>query len=447
MDDVIRIGPDDPVTTSRRAGMAAGMKVLIITTLYHPHYQGGAEVSIKTMVEALRAAGCEVSVLATNGDKGLTSDMVNGVRVWRAGLRNVYWHHSKEPKGFVRRRIWHLFDIFNPLMVGYADCVFNAVKPDIVQIHATIGWTSALLRWASKLDVPVVQVLHAYELLCPKASTYQNDKSCVHQCLTCRIMRQPHRRYSRSLAAVVGVSNAMLKRHRDFGFFSSVGHIQTIYNAREPSVLGLTGAPKNENAIDLPNPITGAYPDPKIVDADKVRFGFMGTITKMKGIELLLTTFTGLSISNSVLWVAGVGDSEYVTSLRRLYGGDNVRFVGKSYPAQFFRDIDVAVVPSIWNEPLAGVNFEALAFGCPVIASSRGGNEEIVVNGVNGIVFDPDRPAELGSAMEKLAKDDALRKKLSQAAPSSVVKFLSPSRIASDYMDLYQRLISRGSHG
>ncbi len=49
---------------------------------------------------------------------------------------------------------------------------------------------------------------------------------------------------------------------------------------------------------------------------------------------------------------------------------------------------DVFVCASQWNEPLARVHYEAMAAGLAMITTKRGGNNEVVIDGENGLVID-----------------------------------------------------------
>ncbi len=418
------------------------MKILIISALYHPNNLGGGEISIKTIAESLSDWGHEVVVLATTDKKGLYPEVVNGIRVWRAGIRNIYWHATSKKRSALEKLTWHLIDMFNPLMAKHITQVIELEKPDILQLHVPSGWSSVLLRTAKKSGIPTIQVLHAYDLLCP-GKLYQNDQRCLKQCLKCKSFRIMHKHYSADIDAVVGISHAALDNHLKFGYFKNVKQKAVIYNARNPEQLGLAGASEVKgNWIDRPSNLDVAYPTETGRNGTTVRFGYLGSISPVKGVELLLNAFAALGAEDAELWIAGMGDKAYVEDLNKRFASKRVRFVGKAHPSRFFRDIDVAIVPSLWDEPLGTVVFEALAFGCPVVGSSRGGIPEMIQVGVNGFVFDPDVSGELASILTKLAKDRDLIKKLAAQSPKSVEKFLSTKRIASDYSNLYARIES-----
>jgi glycosyltransferase involved in cell wall biosynthesis len=89
-----------------------------------------------------------------------------------------------------------------------------------------------------------------------------------------------------------------------------------------------------------------------------------------------------------------------------------VRFVGRVEPRDFYPQVDTVVVPSLWNEPLGMVVAEAFAFGKPVIGSRRGGIPEMIRDGENGLLFEPDEPGELIRCLRRIHNDAALRANL-----------------------------------
>lgn len=74
----------------------------------------------------------------------------------------------------------------------------------------------------------------------------------------------------------------------------------------------------------------------------------------------------------------------------------------------------IAVVPSLWPEPFGRTAIEAMAAGCALVASARGGLAEIVSD-ETGIVTEPPEPARLIAAIERLIGDEGLRLRLASA--------------------------------
>jgi glycosyltransferase involved in cell wall biosynthesis len=101
---------------------------------------------------------------------------------------------------------------------------------------------------------------------------------------------------------------------------------------------------------------------------------------------------------------------------------DRVRFLGsvsRDAVLRLFRAADASVLSSAWeNFPHTVV--EALAVGCPVIATAVGGVPEVVRDGENGLLVPPGDPAALAAAVWRFFSDAALRERLATAAPGSV---------------------------
>jgi glycosyltransferase involved in cell wall biosynthesis len=80
--------------------------------------------------------------------------------------------------------------------------------------------------------------------------------------------------------------------------------------------------------------------------------------------------------------------------------------------AQLYRSSDVLLFPVRWEEPWGLVPLEAMACGCPVIATARGGSAEYMQDGENCLVVPVADPSSLAGAVARLASDGKLRERL-----------------------------------
>ena len=80
-----------------------------------------------------------------------------------------------------------------------------------------------------------------------------------------------------------------------------------------------------------------------------------------------------------------------------------------------YRESDICVVPSIWEEPFGLVAVEAMACGRPVCASRVGGLQSIVVDGKTGFLFESADSEQLSERLEILLDDDDLRRRMGDA--------------------------------
>ncbi|HEY1956537.1 MAG TPA: glycosyltransferase [Polyangiaceae bacterium] len=98
------------------------------------------------------------------------------------------------------------------------------------------------------------------------------------------------------------------------------------------------------------------------------------------------------------------------------------RFTGfRSDVRPYVRDFDVAVVPSVYEDPLPRAVIESMAFGVPVIGTDVGGVGEMISAG-GGKLVPPRDEAALADAMLAYLRDDALRARDGRIARERVLR-------------------------
>jgi glycosyltransferase involved in cell wall biosynthesis len=146
----------------------------------------------------------------------------------------------------------------------------------------------------------------------------------------------------------------------------------------------------------------------------EVRAVYVGRISPEKSVDVLVETFA--SRPHVKLVMVGYGD--YAPALRRIMRsrGVNCEFTGRLTGADLGRayaDGDMLVFPSR-TETFGQVIQEAMASGLPVVVSDRGASPELVEEGRTGFVA-PDAAA-FGEAVDRLASDEGLRRRMGRAA-------------------------------
>lgn len=397
------------------------MKILFLHSLYSPHVGGGAEIVVRQLAEGLQSRGHDVAVLVTGPTTGLQEETLDGVRIYRAGLYNFYWHFTQTRPNPLLRLGWHYRDRYNRSMRRHVREVIAREQPDVVLCNNLTGWSVSAWDEISAAGLPIVQVLHDLYLLCPKDTMFSKGRSCERQCGLCSAFRQQHAAASGQVAAVIGVSRFILDKVTGHGYFSQASR-HLVHNST--TVIASAPAAPRQNHSGL------------------LRFGYIGTLSENKGVSWLIKQFQALSI-NATLEIAGSGKLDYQAQLDAMVDSSKVRLVGYQNADAFMRNIDVLVVPSIWDEPFGLVAVEACARNLPVIATDRGGLPEIIQNNLNGLICSPVDPDSLGRAMLKLYLDSGLRQRLSRQAQASVAPFLNTERM----LDQYQSILHATLHG
>ena len=172
---------------------------------------------------------------------------------------------------------------------------------------------------------------------------------------------------------------------------------------------------------------------------------YLGRLREDKGIDVLLRAFCLIKKGHPQvkLMIAGEGrEKDNLTATAEKLGiSRSVEFIGMVQGEQKINTLHEAlmlVCPSR-REAFGIVNLEAFASGIPVIASRVGGIPDIIQDGVNGLLVEPDDPAQLADRMDLLINDKALRDNLVRNALACVSGY-DWSNIAREYIGIYDKL-------
>lgn len=391
--------PRGSMDTSRK------FKIGIANSYYYPDVVGGAEVVVKTLAETYKKLGHEVFVI-TSGKEDRVDD-IDGVRVYRVSKRNLYWGIESKKQSNLKKVFWHLINVNNPFVKRKVSEIIERERPNIIHSHNLNELSFAILETFSRSGAKVLHTLHDYSFMCVNTMMFKDSKNCQKICTQCSIYASLKRKYVDYIDYLVGVSRFIVDRHRRNGLFTD----------REYSVIY--------------NPITFKIPDFIDEDHRELVFGFIGRLHPSKGVELLLRAFG--KIEKPLLIAGNPYSDSYGSYLKSIARKENIKFLGWIRAEEFYRLVDVIIIPSLWHDPSPTVVHEANAFGIPVIASNRGGLPELVLVGKNGFIFDPESPDALINLINSL--DKAAVKELSRQSKELSKDFL-PEKIASKYIEI-----------
>lgn len=182
------------------------------------------------------------------------------------------------------------------------------------------------------------------------------------------------------------------------------------------------------------NGIDTNYFDPAIVQAyesdftkHKFLFCFVGRIVGDKGVNELIVAFTRLQKEYSDIGLLMVGDFEKELdrisseSEKQILENSGIKFLGfQSDVRPFMKISDVLVFPS-YREGFPNVVMQSGAMGLPAIVTNINGCNEIIENGINGIIIPPKEVEQLYTAMKNVYENRALLDSLSSQARRMIV--------------------------
>jgi glycosyltransferase involved in cell wall biosynthesis len=132
---------------------------------------------------------------------------------------------------------------------------------------------------------------------------------------------------------------------------------------------------------------SSSYPPGEVV------ISYAGRLIREKGIMNLLEAFRGVQQSSpqAKLKLAIAGDGDLLEAIKRDYPDPHIEILGKldrEHMMALYRRTDIFVHPSLYPEGLPTAILEAGLMGCAIIATPRGGTEEVIIDHKHGRIVD-----------------------------------------------------------
>ncbi len=110
---------------------------------------------------------------------------------------------------------------------------------------------------------------------------------------------------------------------------------------------------------------------------------------------------------------------------------------------EIMRGLDCFVLPSL-AEGISNTILEAMACGLPVIATDVGGNADLVIDGVTGLIVPAGDVDAIAHSLVRLARSPELAQKMGRAGRQRILEKFSLGAMVATYQGLYDRLLGIG---
>jgi glycosyltransferase involved in cell wall biosynthesis len=172
---------------------------------------------------------------------------------------------------------------------------------------------------------------------------------------------------------------------------------------------------------------------------------FIGRLHPQKGPELLLEAATPWLNQQSSLHLVYVGEGPLRAELEQQIENRSVRsrvhLLGRCPDvAPLLKGAAMLALPSRW-EGLPNVLLEAMAAGCPVIATDVEGSREVLSHGENGLLCRVNSVAELREAIGRLWASPELRRSLAERSQDIVSEHFTWMSVVESYDRLYRGML------
>ena len=344
------------------------MRILHVYKDYHP-IPGGIENHIKVLAEAQVRRGNTVTVLVTNPKRTTVEEILNGVRVVKAGRLTAI---ASTPLSLELPRL------------------LRAQQPDITHLHVPypLGEVS---QWLAGRGRPYIITYHA-------------DVTRPVQTAIMLLYGPLFRRILRGAARVLVTSP---------NYAASSPYLRGLTDQIRVVPLGVDPAQFAPAARPAPHPPT---------------LLFVGQMRHYKGVDDLLRAMLHLSAEMRLV-LAGDGPkrAEWETLSQSLGLNERVSFLGKVPDASLpglYHAADIFVLPANSRaEAFGTVLVEAMASGLPCVTTEvNSGTSFVVEDEVTGLVVPPRSPEALAGALQRLLADPARRSKMGAAGRERVLR-------------------------
>ncbi len=381
------------------------MRILLVN--YRFFISGGPEKYMFNIKKMLEDNGHEVIPFSIHSTKNVETEY-SKYFVEPIGSRDaVYFNEVKKtPKS-----IWQMVtrSVYSGEVKKAIQREIRDVKPDLVYIiHFVNKLSPSVITGAKELDVPVVLRLSDYFLLCPRFDFMYQKKVC-EECLT--------KGYKACIqkSCVQGSKAASLIRV----FSMKVHSILKVYDKVDAFI-----TPSEFLKKKLAN---NGFPAEKIVciptfTASKSIIGepqlgtyglYFGRVTEEKGVETVIQAYE--KMPDKQLKIMGDDTSKEGERLKAyvkqkcLTNIEFLGFKGGTELEEVIKGARFTLIPSIWYDNLPNTALESFQYSKPVIASNIGSLPELVIDGVNGYLFEPGNADDLKAKIELLDSDEKIR--------------------------------------
>lgn len=400
------------------------MNIVHITSAFRPYAVGGAEVVVTNLAQRQAQDGHSVSILHLSPDERQPyaegSVAIYPIRPpYLVGIGD----HAASPA--LVRKLNKIQIPINGLAVQKISSIINSIEPDIVHTHSLPDISTFIWPAAKSAGARVVHTLHDYDLVCGRATLFKGG-NCERIHSDCKVHGFLKRLPLNAVDRFVSISQKVIDKHLEHRALGEreLSRTSVIWN----------GSPEHDGSGGLREPRAGR----------PLTFGFIGRLVPEKGVGFLIEACRALPTSGWSLKIAGkapVSDRDF----REAAQGLPIEFVGWRDSQHFLEEVDVLIVPSLWDEPFGLTVIEGVRAGIPVIGSNRGAIPEILSDIYPDLVFDAEAPETLTNLLLDFIRGRSCE--LGDALVLSFSKKVSIERMASSYYEVYNSAILSNSPG
>ena len=429
------------------------IRVCLVSFQFWPRV-GGAEVQADKQARQLQALGHDVIVVTLRHDrKWKRTETIDGLPVVRVGgiykrggiLRLGRLGHLPIDIGilFSLWRLRHRYDVIHVLQVSPVAAAAALIgklthKPVIISIQST-----------GPNDAQRAQMEQDVKLMADTLDTLTDLSFLNVDFIDCASASGDLSYLPQTAFGGHAILSFLRKSEAFYQVLSNRGYpYLTSRGFRAEQIVNIS------NGIDMTkfHPAPELQPDPTKPERDVV---CVARMDYAKGVDVLLHAW-GRMMHAPDEWrkdmkprLRLVGDGVLMRQVERIAAEldiqDSVEFLGlRRDVVDLLQRSWAFVLPSRW-EGMPNALLEAMACGLPCVATRVSGSEDLISDGVNGLLVEPEQPAEMALALRRIVENSDLAQRLGKEAHATVVRDYQLATIVDQCLELYRRLLTKGN--
>ena len=392
------------------------MKILIVHNSYKQ--SGGEDTVVEQEIASLRNNSCDVIEYRRNNNEANNFPLYKKMLI---PIQSVWSHYAQ-----------------NELRQ-----IITKERPNIVHFHNTFFLISPSIYWLCKgMRIPVVQTLHNYRLVCPRADLFRNNSPC-ELCIT-KTFPFPalyYKCYHESIVDTTLVSS-ITAFHKLIRTYQKCIDAFIVFSEFASQKFVAGGLPESKifikpNFIDIQTyskkAESGSY------------FLFVGRYSKEKNIRFLIESWK--SLEEIPLKLVGDGPEYYdVMNNVQKFNRGNIEILGHQKRTAVFelmKDARALVFPSAWYEGFPMTILEAFSSSLPVIATDLGIMKEMIQHQKNGLLFSLNDRSDFSEKIRWAWKNETEMKIMGEFAYNCAKELYSPQKNISVLTEIYKSLLNK----
>ncbi|MEK7131231.1 MAG: glycosyltransferase [Patescibacteria group bacterium] len=382
--------------------------------------RGGAETVFFQTINGLRERGHEVSEFSMLHPSNLSSDYS---AYFASELPELLGKQDPATAWEIFKRLFKSKEIEQKL-----GALIMAAEPEVAHLHNIYHHLSAsTFTKLYELKIPTVLTAHDVFPLCPNHSLLKGETLCedcyknkLYNCIRYRCINK------KLLPSIVGTLEAYYYQFKKIWKRIDLYICPSQFMANK---LVEYGFPAEKMRV-VPNP----FKPQTIIPPLGNKIVYLGRIHYEKGIKILMEAAKDLRDYKVLIAGNGPEDSWVQEFARKniLANVERLGWVGGDSWEKVMLDAKVIVVPSLFYENCSMAILEAFSYGRIVVAVGRGGNPELIKDGVSGFLCKPEDPADLARVIRRAmnTSDEA-----AAIISANAVKTLEQNHRPEDYFD------------